>query len=111
MNRKLSRVPRTLSMESAGSLTCPIMWAASVDFAESVGRCRQPPTRLDQPARWLGRAISFLGWLRRRPGCVAIVDDGLKGPPPVSALINADDDYSASLKLLSNMATQEAHLT
>jgi hypothetical protein len=31
--------------------------------------------------------------------------------PPFAALADADDYYSASLKLLSNMAAQEAHLT
>ncbi len=39
------------------------------------------------------------------------VSDGMLTKPPFAALADADDYYSASLKLLSNMAAQEAHLT
>jgi endoglucanase len=38
------------------------------------------------------------------------VADGLKNNPPAASLIDADDYYSASLKLLSNMAAREAPL-
>jgi endo-1,4-beta-D-glucanase Y len=38
------------------------------------------------------------------------VADGLKGTPPAVALVDTDDYYSASLKLLSDMAAREARL-
>ena len=38
------------------------------------------------------------------------VSDGLQTKPPFAALTDADDYYSASLKLLSNIAVREAPL-
>ncbi len=38
------------------------------------------------------------------------VSDGMLTKPPFATLIEADDYYSASLKLLSNIAVQEAPL-
>ena len=76
-----------------------------------------------QMPKFGGRAPA---WINLRDGAVApfassggydavlavtqFVADGMKGTPPAASLIDDDDYYSASLKLLSNMAGQEALL-
>jgi endoglucanase len=85
-------------------------------------------------ARRLGRFLSFWrlprfngrppAWINLRDGSVApfpapggydavlgltqYVADELKGAMPVASLVDTDDYYSASLKLLSNLAAREA---
>jgi endoglucanase len=75
----------------------------------------QMPKFGGRPPAWINLRDGSVAPFASPDGYISIlavtqfVADGMKGSPPASALIDADDYYSASLKLLSEMAGREAH--